>query len=465
MQNGIRVDIRLHILGKTVGNEPRFRDFYLAEDVTRARIAILLFALPLVGFAFNDFMFFGLSPSFYGLCAIRAVLLLTSATTFVYVKKANSTTYDRLIVGTILATLVGGGIINATRPENFFFHSIITIISVFVVYLVLPLRFRYQSLLASIITAGEILILILLSSATGTVEFTLLFSMVVANIIAAMSSVQMHLYRKRTYDEFLKRKEAQDALGKHANRLSELVDERTKDLVEAQSRLLQTERLAAIGEMAGMVGHDLRSPLTGIKGSVYLLRKKHGAAIGESGNELLTTIDRAVDQSNNIVTDLLDYSREMNLSLEEYSPKSLVDNVLLSVNVPSEVKVLDHTQSFPSIWIDASKMERVFINLIRNAIEAMPKGGTLEIKSAQNQGNVEFTLADTGIGMPPDVQTKIFTPLFTTKTKGIGLGLPICKRIIEAHRGMITVQSEQNKGTIFTVTLPSEKPKDNIPKN
>jgi signal transduction histidine kinase len=237
--------------------------------------------------------------------------------------------------------------------------------------------------------------------------------------------------------------------------LEKIVKERTKELMEAQNRLLKTERLAAIGELAGMVGHDLRNPLTGIKNAAYVLRKKQGSLIGENGNEMLAVIDRAVEQANNIVDDLLDYSREIHLDLEEYSPKSLIDYVLLSVTVPPKVKIIDHTQNSPMIRVDASKMERVFINLIKNAIEAIPDGGTLEIASAENMGDLQITFADTGIGMSEDVLAKLFTPLFTTKSRGIGLGLPICKRIVEAHRGKISVQSLPNKGTTFTIRMPS----------
>src|ERR1035441_5594450 len=99
------------------------------------------------------------------------------------------------------------------------------------------------------------------------------------------------------------------------------------------------------------------------------------------------------------------------------------------------------------IRVDAGKMERVFINLIKNTIDAMPDGGTLEIASAENMDDLQITFSDTGIGMSEDVLAKLFTPLFTTKSRGMGLGLPICKRIVEAHGGKISVQSTPNKGT------------------
>jgi PAS domain S-box-containing protein len=229
----------------------------------------------------------------------------------------------------------------------------------------------------------------------------------------------------------------------------------TEELSSAQSHLLKAERLATIGELAGMVGHDLRNPLSGIKSASYYLRKKHGNLMDERGIEMLDVIDRSVGQANGIIADLLDYSREMHLEFQEYSPKSLINYVLLSVTVPPTVKIIDHTQNFPMIKVDAGKMERVFINLAKNAIEAMPNGGTLEIASTKNEVDLQITFTDTGIGMTQDVLAKLFTPLFTTKPRGMGLGLPICKRIVEAHGGKISVQSTQNKGTTFTIKLPS----------
>jgi signal transduction histidine kinase len=233
----------------------------------------------------------------------------------------------------------------------------------------------------------------------------------------------------------------------YSKNLEDLVEERTKQLRDS-------ERFAAIGELAGMIGHDLRNPLTGIRNAAYFLRKKQACFIGESGDEMLTIIDRSVEHASKIVNDLLDYSRELHLELEEYSPKSLIDYLLLTIKVPSNIKMSAHAQDFPSIWVDENKIERVFINLVNNAFEAMPTGGSLEIKSCQKGQNIEFTFADNGPGMSTDVMAKIFKPLFTTKAQGMGFGLAICKRIVEAHEGQITVQSALRKGTTFTVSLP-----------
>ena len=118
---------------------------------------------------------------------------------------------------------------------------------------------------------------------------------------------------------------------------------------------MQSERLVAIGEMAGMVGHDLRNPLAAIKNASYFLRKKQGAFIGDSGNEMLNAIDRSVEHANSIVADLLDFSREIHLDLEEYSPKSLVNYVLLAMQIPDNVKITQKIQSEPAVWVDVKQ--------------------------------------------------------------------------------------------------------------
>jgi PAS domain S-box-containing protein len=224
---------------------------------------------------------------------------------------------------------------------------------------------------------------------------------------------------------------------------------------EIQQRLLKAERFAAIGELAGMVGHDLRNPLTGIKNAAYYLKKKN-VCTEAKGKEMLDIVDNAVEHANRIVNDLLDYSREIRLELEERTPQSLVKEALSSIQIPDRIKILDYSLDDPKMNVDPSRIMRVLVNLINNAIDAMPKAGTLEIRSTQKNGNVEISFVDSGPGIPEEIIPKLFTPLFTTKAQGMGFGLAICKRIVEAHGGKITVESEQDKGTTFTIVLPVE---------
>jgi len=253
-------------------------------------------------------------------------------------------------------------------------------------------------------------------------------------------------------------KKSQDKLRHYSEHLEELVKERTRKLRLAQEQLLKAERLAAIGEVAAMVGHDLRNPLTGIAGAAYYLKTKFGSKMDKKTKEMLELIEKDIEYSNNIINGLLNYSREIRLELTETTPKSIIKDALTLVEVPSNIRILDLTENKPKIEIDTQKMKRVFVNIIKNAIDAMPEGGELTIASKELNGNLEIAFTDTGTGIPKDIMEKIWTPLFTTKAKGMGLGLSICKRIVEAHGGSISVESIVGKGTTFTVTFPI-KPK------
>ena len=258
--------------------------------------------------------------------------------------------------------------------------------------------------------------------------------------------------------DITERKQMEKKLEEYSQHLEELIEKRTKQLKEAQEQLIKSERLAAIGQVAAMVGHDLRNPLTSIKGATYYLKKKLGLKMDEKAMEMLELVEKDVEHSNEIITDLMEYSKEIRLELTETTPKSIVRDALSLIEVSENIQILDLTQSAPKIEIDAAKTKRVFGNLIKNAIDAMPIGGKLAITSKESNANMEITFADTGIGMTKEIMEKIWTPFFTTKAKGMGLGLAICKRIIEAHGGSISVESTVGKGTTFTVTIPI-KPK------
>jgi PAS domain S-box-containing protein len=263
------------------------------------------------------------------------------------------------------------------------------------------------------------------------------------------------------YKDITERKQMEKKLEEYSQHLEELVEKRTRQLKEAEEQLIKSERLAAIGQVAAMVGHDLRNPLTSIKGATYYLKKKLGPKMDEKAMEMLELIEKDIEHSNEIITDLMEYSKEIRLELTETTPKSIIKEALSLVEIPKNVKVIDSTQSEPKIKMDIDKMKRVFANFIKNAVEAMLEGGKLTISTKESDGNVEIMFIDTGIGMAKEVMEKIWTPFFTTKAEGMGLGLPICKRVIEAHGGKISVESIVGEGTTFAVTIPVEpKPKE-----
>jgi signal transduction histidine kinase len=136
--------------------------------------------------------------------------------------------------------------------------------------------------------------------------------------------------------------------------------------------------------------------------------------------------------------------------------KSITRDALALVKIPRGIRVVDSTRNQPTVIVDVEKMKRVFMNIITNAIDAMPEGGTLTIRSRKADGNVEITFTDTGAGMTRDTLEKLWNPLFTTKAKGIGLGLPIAKRFVEAHGGSISARSAAGEGSTFTVTIPTK---------
>ncbi|MEM3697135.1 MAG: GAF domain-containing protein [Candidatus Bathyarchaeia archaeon] len=249
-------------------------------------------------------------------------------------------------------------------------------------------------------------------------------------------------------------REARKQLETYALELEKKVEERTRELKKSQEQLLKAQRLAVIGELAGMVGHDLRNPLTSIAGAQYYLKKRLSLEANDRIRDMLDLIERNIAYSNKIINDLLDYSREIELEISESTPKELVKEALRLVEIPKNVQVLDLAKNKPKIRVDTEKIRRVFVNLIRNAVEAMPKGGKITIKSRAVGENLEMIFADTGIGMSKQTLEKLWTPLFTTKAKGMGFGLAICKRFVEAHGGSISVKSALGKGTTFTVTIP-----------
>jgi signal transduction histidine kinase len=250
--------------------------------------------------------------------------------------------------------------------------------------------------------------------------------------------------------------QAKNEVQEYADRLEVKVKERTRELVDAQNQLLKAQRLAAIGELAGMVGHDLRNPLTSMAGAVYYLKVRTNERLGDREREMLETIEKAIVYSNKIVNDLLEYSRDIQLELSEAEPKSLLEDALSLIVVPQNIHILDRTQKEPRIKVDKEKIRRVFVNIVKNAVDAMPDGGELTVASMKKGENVDFVFSDTGTGMPMEVLNRIWSPLFTTKAKGMGFGLAICRRIVEAHGGKILVESLSGKGSTFTITLPVE---------
>lgn len=229
-------------------------------------------------------------------------------------------------------------------------------------------------------------------------------------------------------------------------------------IVEDKTEEEQNKRLSAIGATAGMVGHDIRNPLQAIEGDVYLL-KDYLTSMPESEtkadvDQSLDEIDKNVGYINKIVADLQDYARPLNPEYTQTNMHDLVTNVLQNTDLPGNVEVAVKVDCSFEWKTDPTLVRRAVTNLIINAIQAMPKGGKLEVAAAQSGAEAVITVCDTGTGIPDEVKPKLFTPMMTTKAKGQGLGLAVVKRLIEALKGSITFESELGKGTKFTIRLP-----------
>jgi sensor domain CHASE-containing protein len=238
--------------------------------------------------------------------------------------------------------------------------------------------------------------------------------------------------------------------------LAKSINEMLTDIEDKTLKLRKAEHLAAIGQLAAMVGHDLRNPLTGIAGATYYLKTKLGAKMDAKAKEMVETIQRAIAHSDKIITDLLKYAEEMKLDVSEAEPRFILSEVLSQVKVPRNVRILDKTQEAQRIRCDHEKMKTVFAKLVANAFDAMPNGGMLTVESTKVKEGVTISFSDTGVGIPNEVMARLWSPLFTTKAMGMGLGLPICKRIVEAHGGTISAESSVGKGSTFTITIPAD---------
>lgn len=221
-----------------------------------------------------------------------------------------------------------------------------------------------------------------------------------------------------------------------------------------EQKLLKSQRLASIGELSTILGHDLRNPLEAIRTGSYYLRKKYDDEIDDTDRLVFDSIQASVDDADKIVRDLIDYASDIKLDLRNISAKALVSDALALVSKPDNVAVVDQTEDV-TLLVDATRISQVFVNLVKNSFDAMPNGGKLTIKTALKEGMLNLSFTDTGVGMNGETLERMWTPLFTTKAKGMGFGLPICKRIVEAHNGKIHSESQFGVGTTVTVQLPS----------
>jgi two-component system sensor histidine kinase HydH len=224
--------------------------------------------------------------------------------------------------------------------------------------------------------------------------------------------------------------------------LAKQVDEKTQDLIKA-------EKFAIIGELAARLAHDLRNPLSVVKNTVDIMRAKPNMKIEEKLQHF-GRFDRAIRRITHQIDDVLYFVKRSDLILQQSSLLLILDSAIGNNLIPSDVNISKPATDI-SINCDPRKLEAVFSNLLNNSIQAMDNKGDVKIRLLDLGSAVQIEFEDTGPGIPIDIQSKIFDPLFTTKQTGTGLGLSICKNIVEQHGGSLTVKSPP---TIFTIRLP-----------
>jgi PAS domain S-box-containing protein len=228
-----------------------------------------------------------------------------------------------------------------------------------------------------------------------------------------------------------------------------------------EEELLKSKRLAAVGEAAAMVGHDLRNPLQTTTSTLYLVKdllRSGKPNEATQAMDLLEALDEQVYYMDKIVSDLQDYARPVDAEAIETSLPDLIRETIFSVKIPETVVVTSLVEGEPAkAIVNPTLLRRVLVNLILNAIQAMPNGGKLTITAANAEDSAVITVQDTGTGIPTEHMPKLFTPFFTTKAQGQGLGLAVCKRLTEAQGGTIGASSQEGKGSTFTLKLPATK--------
>lgn len=254
---------------------------------------------------------------------------------------------------------------------------------------------------------------------------------------------------------------AKQELEKFTKFLEKRVDSRTRELKSAQDELIKKERLAAIGQMAAVVGHEIRNPLAVINNSIYFIKTKLGAA-GEPDLKVvkhIKIIESEIQQANGIINEILTYSRQRELQLERTRINDWLEEMLALYPFPPHIAVNKHFDPVnPAVEIDKTEMQQAVRNLIGNGIEVMsaPTGGSIAVRTAVSEaGWVRIDIVDSGGGIPQDVLDKIFAPFFTTKARGTGLGLAVVRKVLDHHRGKVDVESVVGVGTTFKLYIPT----------
>jgi signal transduction histidine kinase len=403
-----------------------YRRFFFHSDIAQSRVVLALLTIAIAAFGLSDYLLLGLSFQFYLVEIFRILLVVYSIIVILKLKKRKTfRSYDSTLFLYLLAFVAFSLFVNTSRPEGFTVQVVILGMSVFAFYLALPTRFLNQFILSSFYTVGEAILLFYIMPRVDMPQFIpILSTLVFANLIAALASWQFNYYRWLVF----------------------------KDL----SRLRKSERFVVIGQTVGMVGHDIRNPLQAITNDLFLVEdelKRNPSCKSEDIAESIDSINENIGYINKIVSDLQDYTGKLTLNITSVHIRSVFLSLL--DHIPKTIKTEIIAEDF-TLKTDGTYLKRILSNLVMNAVQAMPNGGQLMLEAKAVGNKAMISVMDTGVGIPTEAKPNLFTPLFTTKAKGQGLGLAVVKRLVMVLHGTITFESEVGKGTKFIIELPIE---------
>jgi signal transduction histidine kinase len=296
---------------------------------------------------------------------------------------------------------------------------------------------------------------IIIVAISGVMLVTAIGSLIAFNITAPVKELVQITERVASGDltAFAKVK-TRDEIGTLAQSFNQM----TSELKVSRDRLVQSERLAVLGQLTASIAHEIRNPLTSMKMIVQILRRKlHD---DESSNESLQIVLDEIDRLNIIVSSLLDSARPIELNVRQVNIMEVMNEVirLMYPNIRHrniEISVIKQSENVPETMIDVERMKQVFMNIIINAMQAMPKGGTIIVKYNfdANNNEIAIEISDTGVGMSEEVLKHVYDPFFSAKSSGTGLGLTNAKKILDLHDANIQIESVEGQGTLVWLRI------------